>query len=125
MAKSNNQNSPDSLNKIVSGTEITGEVKSNSNFRIDGKVNGKVHVEGKLVIGSTGLIEGEVYCENAEVEGKVEGVLKVKEFLSLKSTAVINGEMYSTKLAIEPGANFSGKCDMSGNFSSSSKKTEE
>ena len=115
MAKNSNpNNSPDGLNRIVEGTSIVGDIKSNSNFRIDGKLTGKIQLDGKLVIGASGIIEGEIICENAEIEGKVEGVIKVKEFLALKSTANIQGEMYSSKLAIEPGANFSGKCDMGG-----------
>ena len=70
------------------------------------------------VNGTTGNIEGEVNCKNIEISGKVGGKLNVSELLSLKASAKINGEIRTNKLAIEPGAVFSGTCDMKGNNTS-------
>ena len=112
MAKSVDNNLSGKLNQIVEGTEITGNIVSDSNFRIDGKINGSVNIAGKLVLGVKGSIDGEVICENAEIEGSFNGELKVKSFLSLKSTAKITGDMFTNKLAVEPGAEFTGNCTM-------------
>jgi len=101
------------VNRIVNGTEIIGDIKTNSDIRIDGKLNGNLHTKGKLVIGETGVVIGEIICKNANIEGKVEGKIIVSELLSLKSTAVFVGDIVTNKLAIEPGAKFTGSCDMS------------
>lgn len=111
MAKNNELNSP-SINLIGAGTVINGEVKSNGDIRIDGTVTGSVNSKGKVVIGSTGLVEGEVVCQNADVSGSVKGNVTVTELLSLKTTANLTGDIITNKLAIEPGANFSGSCSM-------------
>ena len=112
MSKSPEINSPDRLNRIVEGTEIIGDIKSDSNIRIDGKLKGNINTKGRLVIGSNGNIEGEIICENADIEGTFNGKIIVNQLLTLKSSAKLSGEITTAKLAIEPGANFSGSCNM-------------
>ena len=97
-------NSVAGSNRIVAGTKIKGEVNSGSDFRIDGEIEGTIQTSGRLVVGRTGLIKGNVVCTNADVEGTITGTLVVKNTLSLKATAVIEGEVQADKLAIEPGA---------------------
>lgn len=113
MAKStNNNNTIGKINQIVEGSIIEGNIISDSNYRIDGKIIGKINIKGKLVLGPSGSIEGEITCENAEIEGTFKGNITVKSFLSLKSTAKIIGDIYTQKIAVEPGATFTGKCAM-------------
>ena len=99
-------------NRIVSGTKIKGEVNSQSDFRIDGEVEGTIQTTGRVVVGKTGIIKGKVICTNADVEGTIQGTLQVQNTLSLKSTARIEGEVLVEKLAIEPGAVFNVTCSM-------------
>jgi hypothetical protein len=107
---------PDSgtVNIIGSGTSIEGDVVSGGDIRIDGNLKGTIRTRGKLVVGPTGTIDGEVTCQNADVSGSIRGKVSVTELLSLKSSAKINGEITTGKLAIEPGADFSGSCSMGG-----------
>lgn len=114
MSKAAEINSPDRLNRIVEGTEIIGDIIADSNIRIDGRLKGTITTKGRLVIGATGSIEGEISCENADVEGSFVGKITVNQLLSLKSTAKLNGDITTAKLAIEPGATFSGSCSMGG-----------
>jgi cytoskeletal protein CcmA (bactofilin family) len=106
--------SPDRLNRIVEGTSITGDVKTDSNFRLDGYLKGTLESTGKLVIGVSGKIEGEIVCGNADIEGEINGNIKVDGLLLLKSTAKINGNIVAGKIGIENGAEFNGNCNMSG-----------
>lgn len=114
MSKTAEINSPDRLNRIVEGTEIIGDIRTDGNIRIDGKVKGTIHTKGRLVIGATGIIEGEIVCENADIEGLFNGKIMVNQLLSLKATARLTGDIQTSKLAIEPGANFTGACSMGG-----------
>lgn len=114
MSKTAEINSPDRLNRIVEGTTIEGDIRSDSNIRIDGKVKGTIHTKGRLVIGASGVIDGEIICENADIEGIFTGKINVNQLLSLKTTAKLVGDIVTGKLAIEPGANFSGTCSMGG-----------
>ncbi len=100
------------INLIGAGTDIQGDVQSTGDIRIDGTLKGNLRTKGKVVIGSTGYIKGEVHCKNSDVEGKVEGKINVQELLALKSTSVLLGDIIAKRLAIEPGAKFTGNCSM-------------
>lgn len=102
------------INIIRKGTVIKGDITCVGDIRIDGELKGKLISEGKVVVGTTGIIEGEVTCKNADISGTLNAVLKVKELLLLKSTANIIGDIKTNKLSIEPGANFTGACNMGG-----------
>ncbi|MBK7212291.1 MAG: polymer-forming cytoskeletal protein [Bacteroidales bacterium] len=101
-----------SVNLIGSGTDITGDIQSNGDFRIDGTLKGTIRSSGKVVVGSTGRVEGEIICQNADISGEVKAHLTVYELLSLKASAVVSGDILTNKLAIEPGAIFTGACTM-------------
>ncbi|MFW5805419.1 MAG: bactofilin family protein [Bacteroidales bacterium] len=102
------------LNIVGEGTSVNGDIKSDGDVRIDGVITGNSNIQGKLVIGNKGKVNGEIDCKNAEISGTVEGKLFVKELLSLKSSAVIKGDIKTTRLAIEPNAVFTGTCNMDG-----------
>jgi len=112
MAKTNVENDSNAINIIGVGTEITGDVNTNGDIRIDGFLSGNVITEGKLVVGETGKIKGEVNCKNTEVLGMIEGKIKVRELVTLKSSARIYGDIVTQKLSIEPGSLFTGNCNM-------------
>jgi cytoskeletal protein CcmA (bactofilin family) len=108
-------NEPDNttINLISIGTDITGDVKSNGDIRIDGSLSGNLNTKGKVVVGATGKVKGEVICKNSEVAGIIEGKITVGQLLNLKASSKIYGDIVTSKLSIEPGAVFSGNCKMS------------
>ena len=108
------ENSTSSINSFANGTEISGEIKSAGDVRIDGKLKGDIDIKGRLVIGATGFVEGNIVCSNCDVSGKIVGTITVTELLSLKASANIQGDMVTKKLSIEPGAVFTGTCKMDG-----------
>lgn len=99
-------------NRIEKNTKIKGNITSEADFRIDGKLEGNVKTSGKVVIGKDGYINGKVECVNADIEGKFNGELLVKDLLSLKASAVIEGTVSVSKLSVEPGATFNASCAM-------------
>lgn len=107
-------------NRISKHTKIKGDIISEADFRIDGKLDGNVKTTGKVVIGKDGYIHGKVECVNADIEGSFNGELLVSDLLSLKSSAVIEGTVSVTKLAVEPGATFNASCTMKGKGGSAS-----
>jgi len=101
-----------SINLLGAGTVVKGEIKLNGDFRIDGTFIGSIQCKGKVVVGSTGNIEGEINCQNADFSGEIKATVKVAELLTLKESAKFTGDLTTNKLAIEPGARFSGNCTM-------------
>jgi len=116
LGKSGNKNNPtvdgSSVNLIGGGTKIVGDITSAGDVRIDGHLTGNIVIAGKFVLGATGVVEGNITSVNADLSGEVKGTVNVSEMLSLKSTARINGDIETSKLMIEPGAVFTGTCNM-------------
>lgn len=113
MAKNSNSENP-SVNIIGAGTVIEGDITTNGDMRIDGSLTGSINVKGKLVVGPSGSIEGEIICQNADISGTIKGKIGVAELLALKSSSKLTGDIITNKIAIEPGAAFSGSCSMGG-----------
>ncbi|NMH28365.1 bactofilin family protein [Flavobacterium silvaticum] len=99
-------------NRLVEGTVVQGNISTAADFRLDGTLTGDLKCGGKLVIGPTAMIRGDIVCRNADVEGKVFGKIEVFELLSLKAKSSIHGEVICAKLSVEPGADFSASCEM-------------
>jgi cytoskeletal protein CcmA (bactofilin family) len=101
-------------NQIAKGTRIQGDISTEGVLRIDGTLIGSVESTGKVVVGPSGRIEGSIKCNSANISGEVKAKVMVKELLELKASAKLQGDVTTGKLAIEPGAVFSGSCSMGG-----------
>lgn len=97
---------------IGKGAILHGNIDTLGNVRVDGKLYGDIRSKSKVATGNASLIEGSITAQNAEIEGEVRGSLEIAELLILKSTAVINGDIITSKLVVEAGAIFNGKCQM-------------
>ena len=106
-------------NALTNGSKIVGKIFADSDFRIDGEVEGTITCSGKVVIGQKGVLKGSISCTNAEIIGTVEGDVVVAETLSLRGTAVIIGDVKTKVLMVEPNAVFNGSCSMRDNENSS------
>ena len=100
---------------ISAGTTIKGDLSSNSDLRIDGTIIGNINSSSKIVIGNSGVVEGDIFGNNADIVGKTSGTIKVKELLQLRGECVVNGNIYAGKLQVEPSATFNGQCHMGAN----------
>ena len=103
-----------SIDRIAEGSVLEGNLNSSNGIRIDGTVKGSVRCEGKVVVGKSGIVEGEIYCQSADIEGTLKSSIEVKDILELKATSNLHGEISTGKLSIEPGASFTGSCKMGG-----------
>ncbi|MCQ2209542.1 MAG: polymer-forming cytoskeletal protein [Paludibacteraceae bacterium] len=109
-------------NTLAFGTKVNGDIYAETDFRLDGTIEGTVECKGKVIIGEKGVMIGTLSCSNAEILGTVKGTLHIADTLSLKSTAKVEGDIDTKILSIEPQALFTGSCDMSKTATISSKK---
>ncbi|MBR3550871.1 MAG: polymer-forming cytoskeletal protein [Bacteroidales bacterium] len=104
------------VNVIAQGTQLQGNMITASDCRIDGALRGNIESKAKIIVGRSGIVEGNIKCANIEIEGTVKAEsLLVSELVSLKATANLIGNIETGKIAIEPGAEFSGNCKMRNN----------
>ena len=112
MAKAEQNLNVNSISRISAGTIIKGEILSPYDIRIDGTFEGKVQTKGRVVIGETADIKGDIICENIDLWGKIEGNLYVKDTLSLMEGCSVNGNLNTKRLSVELGSVFNGNCRM-------------
>lgn len=110
--RSKDTESTQTRNIVAEKTTITGNIQTTGDIRIDGVLIGDIEVNGRLVLGNNGKINGNVVATESEIAGTLKGDVKVREMLTVKATAHIEGNVAITKLLVEPGAVFNAKCVM-------------
>jgi cytoskeletal protein CcmA (bactofilin family) len=100
---------------ISAGTTVKGDLSSNSDLRIDGTVVGNINSNAKIIVGSSGVVEGDITGNQADITGKVSGNIRTKELLQLRGECTVTGNLYAGKLQVEPSATFNGQCHMGSN----------
>lgn len=100
---------------IGAGTTVKGDIQSNNDLRIDGTVIGNIDSNAKIIVGSSGIVEGDIAGNQADIVGKVSGNIRAKELLQLRGESAVTGNIYAGKLQIEPSATFNGQCHMGAN----------
>ncbi len=100
------------FNALTAGSKIVGNIAADSDFRIDGLIEGDLQCTGKVVIGEAGRVKGTIVCQHAEIMGLLEGKIKCHQQLSLRSSGKIQGDVHTKTLIVEPGAIFNGTCSM-------------
>ena len=116
-SKSNQEELLETAASIIgAGTTITGNIESNGDVRIDGTIKGNVFSKAKVLIGPSGLIEGNMNCNEADISGQICGNIQTKGLLILKGNAAISGDIHTSKLLMEPTVSFNGQCHMGANI---------
>ncbi len=100
------------VSTIASGTTVNGDMESDSDMRIDGNIIGNVYCKSKIVLGESGIVQGDLHAANADILGTVNGNVIAKDLLCLKAKCTVNGNVNTKRLQIEPNATFNGQCKM-------------
>jgi len=99
-------------NALAIGTYVKGNIKAEEDFRIDGKLDGNIECNGKVVVGPQAEVNGNIQCQNTDLLGIVTGNITIYETASLKSSVQFTGEIVAKFIDIEAGAIFNGTCKM-------------
>ena len=96
---------------IAEGVVLEGNVNIKDSARIEGTIKGNVTGDGEIIVGETGMIEGDIECNQIIIYGKVKGNISAKK-VYLKSKSEVNGDLNVNTLVVEEGAIYNGKCTM-------------
>ena len=97
---------------VGKGCVMEGDFLAAGSARIDGTVNGNVTVNGMLVLGVFGKVNGNIKAEAALIAGEVIGNIDAEQKLEASANAKIFGDIKTNCLVIDEAAVFQGKCDM-------------
>ena len=82
---------------VPEGVIIEGAMTSGSETEISGRIDGDVTVDGRLFLGRSALISGNVRSTSCKVEGLVEGKIECIQDLDLGETGRLNADVLATK----------------------------
>jgi len=91
---------------------LTGNLKSEGNIQINGKVKGKVETKNDIFLGEQAIVDGSIKAKNVVITGTVIGNIQTSEDLEISPTGKVFGDLMTKNLIIKKGAVFSGKSSM-------------
>ena len=100
-----------------------GELKAQEDLKIEGRIEGTIHHQQRVVVGAKGEVVATVSAGSIDVEGKVQGDMNAKKSIKVNSSAVVRGNLRAPSVSITEGANFNGGVTMESNAGSSGPAT--
>jgi cytoskeletal protein CcmA (bactofilin family) len=107
VAGSRPKNGSNALSFIGAEVIITGDLATDSQLHVDGRIDGNVRCQG-LIQGEQGTITGNIYADEARLAGTVEGIVSVG-LLTVEASASILGDVAYDTISIEAGARIEGR----------------
>ena len=97
---------------IAPSATVRGDIEFSGGLHIQGTVEGNVSVGkdgGRLVIGESGVVKGEIQVAQVVINGRVEGDVHATENLELAEKASVEGNVYYRMIEMVMGARVNGK----------------
>jgi len=91
-----------SLSILAADCRLTGDISSDGEVHIDGRLDGDVMCK-TLTVGETGVVTGKIGAEIVRILGSVNGQLKAHS-VELGPTARVVGDITHASLGVDAGA---------------------
>jgi cytoskeletal protein CcmA (bactofilin family) len=91
-----------------------GELSADEDLVIEGTIEGTIaHHKKNLTIGKKGRVTADIHASSVLVEGVLNGDIHSDGLVSLAKDSTVNGNVYCARIAMDDGAQFNGKINMS------------
>lgn len=98
---------------VGQGIQISGDVRANTNLRVEGKIDGHVIQSSQDVeIGESGTVNANIEARNIKVAGEVNGDLSGSEKVVIAASGRVQGNIVAPRVQLEDGALFHGSIEM-------------
>jgi cytoskeletal protein CcmA (bactofilin family) len=103
------------MTTIGASLTITGEITSNEDVTIHGKVTGKISLQGgALLVGQTAVVAAEAKVSRVTIQGSYAGDVAATERIELTNTSNVSGTVVAPAVVLQDGAVFNGIIDAQG-----------
>jgi cytoskeletal protein CcmA (bactofilin family) len=99
---SNGKGQTTSLSVLAADCRLTGDIGSDGEVHIDGRLDGDVMCK-TLTVGETGVVTGKIGAEIVRILGSVNGQVKAHS-VELGATARVVGDITHASLRVDAGA---------------------
>jgi cytoskeletal protein CcmA (bactofilin family) len=82
---------------------VRGEINTQGGVRVDGRLEGREQKADTLIVGSTGVVTGDVEAREVIVAGTIEGNIIADGRVEIKATACVRGDIRTTAMLLHEG----------------------
>ncbi len=93
------------LNTLGPSVHIVGELRSDEDLLIEGRVEGTIHV-------GPATVQADIRDSTINIRGTVRGTISAAERIEIAASASVNGSLTANHVIIAEGATFNGRIDM-------------
>jgi cytoskeletal protein CcmA (bactofilin family) len=93
---------------------IKGEVFSEDEILIEGRIQGKINVKNRVIIGINGNVEADIEAREVVIKGKVTGNVKGGQRVEIVPAGVLHGNINAPRVVIADSGIFEGNIEMRG-----------
>ncbi|MDD5593470.1 MAG: polymer-forming cytoskeletal protein [Candidatus Margulisbacteria bacterium] len=98
---------------VGENARFKGEFTANGSININGEFDGKIKVDGEVIVSPGGRVMGEVEGGSVIISGRVDGNIKARETLEITKTGRVNGDLTGGRIIIEEGSFYHGRVSVS------------
>jgi len=73
---------------ITQGSKITGNFSSNDTLHVDGEIDGDITVDNMVVVGKSGVVQGNIKAQKVICSGKIDGFIECESIEVLQNAEV-------------------------------------
>lgn len=104
---------PEQVISIIGpGMRVIGDCDADGAIRVEGTVQGNIRAGKAVVVGKDGVVDGDIFTQDAVIAGTVRGVLRADSRLEVQASSRIEGEVIAARLQLEEGAILNGTVQM-------------
>jgi cytoskeletal protein CcmA (bactofilin family) len=104
---------PERADSIVSrNTVVEGEMHGGENLTIEGTVKGNLKIDGRVIVGESGVVEADIEAKSVIVRGRVTGDVTASNELEVHPSGELYGKIRARLIHIKEGAVFEGRSQM-------------
>jgi len=104
---------PEQVISIVGpGMKVVGDCDADGAVRVEGVVQGNIRAGKAVVVGKDGVVEGDIFTQDAVIAGTVRGMIRAESRLEVQGTSRVEGEIVAARMQLEEGAVLNGTVQM-------------
>jgi len=105
-------NRDDVVSIIGPGMSVNGDCVTEGTLRVEGRVEGSIRAEKAVVVGTDGVVVGDIHTQDGIVAGHVDGSIVAESRLELQSGSRVEGDIKSRRVKLEEGGFVDGRIEM-------------
>jgi cytoskeletal protein CcmA (bactofilin family) len=97
---------------IGSRAKLVGDVSGDEDILVNGRVEGKIRVDRKVVVSTGAEVEGDVQAKSVIIGGRIRGQVMASERAELLPTGRVQGNVHAPRIVMAEGAQIQGRVVM-------------